>query len=160
MNLTFNVIQQHLSCSSTAAILAAGSKEYVTAQFSFSEEWEDTVKTAVFYTNLQNAYHVLLSDGGSCTVPSEVLTSKKFTAGVFGVRGTERITSTVVDIHVRPGSYTPGTVPPDPAPDVWDQILAALAGKKSVLVAADYTGADTLSLANPDALVLYPAEGN
>ena len=50
---------------------AEGTREYLKAEFSFSEEWDGMTKTA-FFRGAGNTYSQLLKDD-ACTVPTEAL---------------------------------------------------------------------------------------
>ena len=53
---------------------AEGTREYLRAEFSFSEEWDGLTKTAFFRGANGNTYSQLL-ENDACTVPAEVLTA-------------------------------------------------------------------------------------
>ena len=99
---------------------AEGTREYLKAEFSFSEEWEGTVKTA-FFRGAGNTYSQLLKDD-ACTVPAEALAAPgRVGVSVSGTLGETIITTDIKSFTV-PATLSGGT-PSDPEPTVWQQIL-------------------------------------
>lgn len=100
---------------------AEGTREYLRAEFSFSEEWEGTVKTAFFRGADGNTYTQLL-ENDACTVPAEALTAPgRVGVSVSGTLGETVITTDIKSFSV-PATLSGGT-PSDPEPTVWQQIL-------------------------------------
>lgn len=100
---------------------AEGTREYLRAEFSFSEEWEGTVKTAFFRGADGNTYTQLL-ENDACTVPAEALAaSGRVGVSVSGTLGETVITTDIKSFSV-PVTLSGGT-PSDPEPTVWQQIL-------------------------------------
>lgn len=100
---------------------AEGTREYLRAEFSFSEEWEGTVKTAFFRGADGNTYTQLL-ENDACTVPAEALAA----SGRVGVSVSETLGETVITTDIKsfslPATLSGGT-PSDPEPTVWQKIL-------------------------------------
>lgn len=102
---------------------ASGSKNYLYADFKFSNEWSGLGKTAVFVSADETIrYHMLLEDG-RCAVPSEIIAKGGFYVSVFGGN---RITSTRVFVDVSESGIEPGLTPPEPTEDVYDQIMGRI----------------------------------
>lgn len=82
MSLKFNVNHQIIKQSSVTRVVR-DSKDYLTADFTFTSEWDGAIKTAVFKAGSE-VYNVILTND-SCVVPWEVLTNDytHFTVGVF-----------------------------------------------------------------------------
>lgn len=100
---------------------AEGTREYLRAEFSFSEEWEGTVKTAFFRGADGNTYTQLL-ENDACTVPAEALAaSGRVGVSVSGTLGETVITTDIKSFSL-PATLSGGT-PSDPEPTVWQQIL-------------------------------------
>lgn len=100
---------------------AEGTREYLRAEFSFSEEWDGTVKTAFFRGANGNTYSQLL-ENDACTVPAEVLTAPgRVGVSVSGTLGETVITTDIKSFSL-PATLSGGT-PSDPEPTVWQQIL-------------------------------------
>lgn len=100
---------------------AEGTREYLRAEFSFSEEWDGLTKTAFFRGANGNTYSQLL-ENDACTVPAEVLTAPgRVGVSVSGTLGETVITTDIKSFSV-PATLSGGT-PSDPEPTVWQQIL-------------------------------------
>lgn len=100
---------------------AEGTREYLRAEFSFSEEWEGTVKTAFFRGADGNTYTQLL-ENDACTVPAEALAaSGRVGVSVSGTLG-ETVITTDIKSFTLPATLSGGT-PSDPEPTVWQKIL-------------------------------------
>lgn len=100
---------------------AEGTREYLKAEFSFSEGWDGMTKTAFFRGANGNTYSQLL-ENDACTVPAEALAAPG-RVGVF-VSGTlgETIITTDIKSFTILATLSGGT-PSDPEPTVWQQIL-------------------------------------
>lgn len=100
---------------------AEGTREYLKAEFSFSEEWDGMTKTAFFRGADGNTYSQLFKDD-ACTVPAEALAaSGRVGVSVSGTLGETVITTDIKSFSV-PATLSGGT-PSDPEPTVWQQIL-------------------------------------
>ena len=76
--------------------IVAGTKGYLYAQFSFSEEWEGCRMAAVF-SSLGKEYPRPIKNGG-CEIPAEALTWDYFGVRVVGQRENYRITTDEVKV--------------------------------------------------------------
>lgn len=100
---------------------AAGTRKYLRAEFSFSEEWDGMTKTAFFRGADGNTYTQLL-ENDACTVPAVALAaSGRVGVSVSGTLGDMVITTDIKSFSV-PATLSGGT-PSDPEPTVWQQIL-------------------------------------
>ena len=100
---------------------AEGTREYLRAEFSFSEEWSGLTKTAFFRGAGGNTYSQLLKDD-ACTVPTEALAAPGWVGvSVSGTLGETVITTDIKSFSL-PATLSGGT-PSDPEPTVWQQIL-------------------------------------
>lgn len=100
---------------------AEGTREYLKAEFSFSEEWDGTVKTA-FFRGADGENHPKLLKDNVCTVPAEALAVPgRVGVSVSGTLGETVITTDIKSFTV-PATLSGGT-PSDPEPTVWQQIL-------------------------------------
>ena len=100
---------------------AEGTREYLRAEFDFSEEWDGMTKTA-FFRGADGENHPKLLEDDTCTVPTEALAAPG-RVGVF-VSGTlgETVITTDIKSFSLPATLSGGT-PSDPEPTVWQQIL-------------------------------------
>lgn len=100
---------------------AEGTRKYLRAEFSFSEEWEGTVKTAFFRGANGNTYTQLL-ENDACTVPAVALAAPgRVGVSVSGTLG-ETVITTDIKSFTLPATLSGGT-PSDPEPTVWQKIL-------------------------------------
>ena len=109
--------------------LASGDYDCVKITSTFSANWRDYEKTAVFYTSYDKTVYEVLLEENQCVVPHEVLRKAGYL--YIGVRGvnpnTQAVrTSTVVKCKVEQGAPTGSTTTAPPTPDVYQQILAKL----------------------------------
>ena len=65
--------------------LVPGTEGYLEAEFDFSKEWNGCVKVAAFYDGVKE-YPVILEDGKSCVIPSEITERHAFGVRVLGKR--------------------------------------------------------------------------
>lgn len=100
---------------------AEGTREYLKAEFSFSEEWDGMTKTA-FFRGADGENHPKLLEDDTCTVPAEALTAPgRVGVSVSGTLGETVITTDIKSFTV-PATLSGGT-PSNPEPTVWQQIL-------------------------------------
>ena len=123
MKLKFLVDGQKLS-KKRDCFVVSDSKNYLYAEFSFSQEWNNTAKTAIF-KNADTAYTVFLTDD-CCKVPYEV-SGADFCVSVFGTNGNNRITTNETVVLVEESGYTEGETPVEPTPAIYEQLSAQTA---------------------------------
>ena len=100
---------------------AEGTREYLRAEFSFSEEWDGMTKTA-FFRGADGENHPKLLEDDTCTVPTEALAApERVGVSVSGTLGETVITTDIKSFSL-PATLSGGT-PSDPEPTVWQQIL-------------------------------------
>ena len=93
----------------------------------FCGKWSGCGKSAVFYREGGEVYHVPIT-GGIVTVPHEVLAEEGFFW--FGIMGQDDLTRTTeaIRIEVAKGALTVATATPqDPTPDIYQLLLKAYA---------------------------------
>lgn len=118
-------IDQALAFENTP-LIASGGQVWDRVQVSFCSKWDGLHKTAVFWRNEKNAYHVLLDEDDSCAIPWEVLNDDgRIYIGFFGVNedGAQH-TSQVLGYNIVQGAITPDTAPRNPTADLYTQLLA------------------------------------
>lgn len=118
------ITDQHLTLVNVP-LIASGGVDEVKVRFEFCNLWDGCGKTAVFYRNPEEVYHVPIADG-LATVPHEVLTEEgHFYLGVMGSADNIRTTE-VVRVYVAQGALTEPTANHEElTPDIYQQILAA-----------------------------------
>ena len=119
-----NCIDQALSFENTPVIASGSREDYVS--FTFCQLWGGHTKTAVFWRNEADAYHVMLDRDNTCKLPPEVTGDEGVVYfGVFGVDGLGRQrTSNVLTYRIEKGAITVASAPSDPTPDFYTQLLA------------------------------------
>ena len=121
--LTFTVDKQSLKRTDTDKAIA-DSVKYLTATFTFSEDWTGTTKTVLF--NYETVTYAITLESDTCVVPWEVIHSDYFRVSVYGVKDDERITTNNVTVYVGESGYTEGGEPQPPTPSQIEQILQIL----------------------------------
>lgn len=124
MELTFQVEKQQIYRTDQAHPVA-DSKNYLTASFSFSEEWTGT-KTAIFTAD--KPYTLQLTEN-ACVVPWEVIKAPGFWVSVYCG---DRVTANRAQVYVEESGYRTGETPEPPTPDVYTQLLEAVEGAEEV----------------------------
>lgn len=91
-------IRQDPTCDFTG--LFPGTENYLRVEFSFSQDWNDMVKVAAFWSTLGMEYEPkVLKDGKSCIIPTEALTKASFKIQVLGKKGNNRLTTNKLTIN-------------------------------------------------------------
>ena len=116
MDIMFSVVGQRLTRLDNNYVVG-DSKNYLVASFSFSEEWRDIVKTAVFKFD-DNVFNIPIKDN-CCIVPHEVIKPSSFLMSVFAG---DLITANSVSIRVNISGISEGGEPMPPTPSVYAQI--------------------------------------
>lgn len=78
--------------------IVPGSSGYLVAKFTFSSEWDDTVKVVAFWRNSHECPPQILKDGRSCVIPSEALTNRSFCISVLGKKGKLKLTTNKIKV--------------------------------------------------------------
>lgn len=117
-------IDQALAFENTPVIASGSLDNHVS--FTFCSLWNGYTKTAVFWRNEADAYHVILDSSGTCQLPPEVSDDHgTIYFGVFGVNGAgNRRTSNVLSYRIEKGAITVNTAPSEPTSDIYTQLLA------------------------------------
>lgn len=129
--------------------------DYDKFQFTFSSEWEDYAKTAVFYSNAENKVLLLLTNNEPQYIPWEALENADVLyIGVYGVRDDGSILPTnFVYQRVAVGAYGAGVATADPTPNVYTQLLTAYAGVQQISSAAIDVNGHLLLTLNDESIV-------
>ena len=136
--VTFNVTGQTLVRTGEFNRVIRDSRGYIYCMFEFSDDWEGTVRHAIFSSGEQN-YTVLLEDD-QCLAPWEVTDLPNFTVSVVGYKGEEvRITTNKYFITPGESGYVEGETPSEPTPDVYAQLTGMV---KEAIETADSVRAD------------------
>ena len=131
-----------------APTIASGGMNEVKVIFTFSEQWEGFVKTALFYRDTETIYYAVLDKNDACVLPWEVYAEDgTFYMSVFGEDEGARRTTTIVRYKIGKGIVADEMLPSEPTPDVYAQILELVAsgvmkGEKGDKGDTGETGAD------------------
>ena len=141
MDINFKIEKDKLSSDITNPF--SGNVNYYHCAFTFSDEWADLTKYAVFMVE-DKAYTVEIIDD-ACIMPKEVLYKRcHVTAGVFGTNGASsdyiRISTNPICFFVNDGSYVDGETPEQPTPDIWEIYLQKV--QNAANNAVPYIGSD------------------
>ena len=134
MELKFKVNKQHIS-RTDAEKAVADSRNYLRCAFSFSEDWDGTVKTAVFKKG-STVYHAVISDDKIAASVMPQLDAGKWEVSVFGGN---RITADVAILNDFRSGYDTENAPAPPAQSVYDSLVALCGEAKAT---ADAVAAD------------------
>lgn len=132
MELKINVVNQSISFGkiSDKDKIVADSVNYLKFIFSFSNEWTDDNKYALFYnpdeTNVPPVQIRLTKDSETsefyCMVPPQVIKFPRFELSVYTVSGTQLITSETLTVPVKRSGYRSNGMSPGPTPPLSIQI--------------------------------------
>lgn len=96
------IIKQDPTCDFSN--LVPGSDGYLTAEFSFSKEWDGCAKVAGFYSIMGKEYPPrVLSDGKSCVIPFEALEKRVFKIQVIGQNSSIKLKTNKVAVSQNGG---------------------------------------------------------
>ena len=118
--LGFNVKNQIIERKDNFRVVA-DSKNYLYAEFTFTEEWTGSV-VAVF-GGADGKFYDVLVDENKCLVPWEVIKAPFFTVSVFCG---DLITANIVRVEVERSGYNQGEERKEPTADIYNQILESV----------------------------------
>lgn len=130
--IKFNVYGQLLKQYNSLPIVE-NTLNYMRLKFTFSDEWTDKIKTAVFEYNGRAYGQILIDD--ECYIPHEALHLPGFKFAVFAAEGNQVIRTTAKFMHVLPSSAINIQETVIPTPDIYQQILELF--KQCKLTAGD-----------------------
>ena len=106
-------------------IIASGDANIDKCVFSFSKEWDGFVRTAVFYQDKNNVQYAVLSGDDTCVIPAVAMArAGRMHIGVFGIKDTAILTSTLVTIDIHEGAVSSENISVEPTDDVFLAIIA------------------------------------
>lgn len=124
--ITARITDQSIQLVNTP-LIASGSIGAIQLQCEFDSTWTGYTKTAVFYRDKAQVYHIKMTDG-KAAVPPEVLADEgTFFFGIMGV-GENTRTTEVLRMTVTQGAITTATAnSAEPTPDIYNQLMQACA---------------------------------
>ena len=90
------IIKQDPECNFDNIV--PGTAGYLRAEFSFSDEWDKTIKVVAFYRNGNECPPQILKDGKSCEIPAEALKGRQFSIKILGKNKDVRITTNEFEV--------------------------------------------------------------
>lgn len=125
--LKFNVRNQSISRIDNFRP-AEKSIKYLLAQFDFkTEDWKETVKTAVFRNTKTGKPYDAILDGNMCVVPWEVLSeSGVFEVSVYGIKEDGSRITTDIDVVNLNSTIYGGSATQDPSPTVYETLVLGI----------------------------------
>lgn len=111
---------------------ATNSVDYLTATFTFSEDWSGTTKTAKCRTENNAVYTAIIDSKGVCLIPHEALAQdaekkafgkQSFYIWLEGVKGTEKITTEEKEIELSLTGEGDELNASNPSPDLFAQYV-------------------------------------
>lgn len=84
--------------------LMPGTEGYLQAEFSFSPEWDNTIKVAAFFSNLGREYEPqIIEKDRTCIIPIEALEKSIFKVQVIGQKSNYKLKTNKVIVHQKGG---------------------------------------------------------
>lgn len=125
--LKFNVRNQSISRIDNFRP-AEKSIKYLLAHFDFkTEDWKETVKTAVFRNTKTGKPYDAILDGNMCVVPWEVLSeSGVFEVSVYGIKEDGSRITTDIDVVNLNSTIYGGSATQDPSPTVYETLVLGI----------------------------------
>lgn len=118
-------LENQLLTKTNEVILSSGDNEVDSCNFHFDDNWDGFIKTAVFYQEKDRAQYSILDSNDSCTIPAGAMADAgTMCVGVFGIKGKEILTSTVVRVEVLQGALDGEGPELEPSDDIFLSIVA------------------------------------
>ena len=106
-------------------ILASGGVKVDRCSFAFDENWEGFTYTGVFYQDKNSVQYAVLEKDNTCEIPPAARAKEgRMYVGVFGVKGSKILTSTMIFVDINEGSISGENVSTEPTDDVFLAIIA------------------------------------
>lgn len=130
MDLKFEITKQFIK-RTDSEIVVQDSQNYVNAEFSFSTDWSNLTKRALFGVIKEDkyvAYAMDLDENDKCVVPWEALTSDELFVSVYGSDGDEELVTVNQEVvYLLESGFTTDLIPThDPSPDIFTRIFGLL----------------------------------
>lgn len=106
-------------------LIASGDSNFDSCTFTFDELWNGFTKTAVFYQDKSNVQYTVLESDNTCMIPTAAMArAGRMYIGVFGIKDTAVLSSTLATIDIMEGAISGDTVSTEPTDDVFLAIIA------------------------------------
>ncbi|MBD5632443.1 MAG: hypothetical protein HDP34_04370 [Clostridia bacterium] len=118
-------LEKQLLTLKNQEIIASGDSNFDSCIFTFDESWSGFVKTAVFYQDKINVQYMVLENDDTCMIPAAAMArAGRMYIGVFGIKDTAVVTSTLITVDIKEGAISGDTVSTEPTDDVFLAIIA------------------------------------
>ena len=122
LNLT---LKQQLLELQNEEILASGGVKVDRCSFTFDESWDGYTCTGIFYQDKNSVQYAVLEKDNTCEIPPAARAKEgRMYVGVFGIKGSKILTSTLVFVDVNEGAISGDNVSTEPTDDVFLAIIA------------------------------------
>lgn len=118
-------LEKQLLTIKNQELIASGDSNFDSCTFIFDELWDGFTKTAVFYQDKSNAQYTVLESDDTCMIPTAAMArAGRMYIGVFGIKDTAVVTSTLATVDIMEGAISGDTVSTEPTDDVFLAIIA------------------------------------
>lgn len=118
-------LEKQLLTIQNREILASGGVKVDKCLFHFDESWKDYTCTGVFYQDKNSVQYAVLNKDNTCDIPPAARAKEgRMYIGVFGVKGSSVLTSTLDTIDIQEGAISGDNVSTEPTDDVFLAIIA------------------------------------
>ena len=119
------LLEKQLLTVQNRDVISSGDANYDMCSFTFDSAWEGFTKTAVFYQDKANVQYAVLGSDDACTVPAAAMAREgRMYIGVFGIKDTAVLTSTLDNIEIARGGISGDNVSTEPTDDVFLSIIS------------------------------------
>lgn len=118
-------LEKQLLTIQNREILASGGVLVDKCLFHFDESWKDYTCTGVFFQDKNSVQYAVLNKDNTCDIPPAARAKEgRMYIGVFGVKGSSVLTSTLDTIDIQEGAISGDNVSTEPTDDVFLAIIA------------------------------------
>lgn len=118
-------LEKQLLTIQNQEVIASGDSNFDSCEFAFDETWAGFTKTGVFYQDKANVQYAVLSSDDTCMIPAAAMAKAgRMYIGVFGIKDTAVVTSTLCIVDIREGAISGENVSTEPTDDVFLAIIS------------------------------------
>lgn len=119
------LLEKQLLTIQNQEIIASGDSNFDSCKFVFDKVWDGFTKTGVFYQDKTNVQYAVLGNDDTCMIPEAAMSKAgRMYIGVFGIKDTAVVTSTLCTVDIREGAISGGNISTQPTDDVFLAIIA------------------------------------
>ena len=118
-------LKQQLLELQNEEILASGGVKVDRCAFTFDETWEGYTRTGVFYQDKNKVQYAVLEKDNTCEIPPAAREKEgRMYVGVFGIKGSKILTSTLIFVDINEGAISGQNVSTETTDDVFLAIIS------------------------------------